>query len=65
MDDYETNEEEYNIYPFPSTWDNVYDMDIQTTAPMHTMGPGISKNTMLMTLEFAAGRNKKTTFMRN
>eukprot|EP00957_Ditylum_brightwellii_P080755 6142050-Ditylum_brightwellii.AAC.1 len=38
MDDYETNKEEYNIYPYPPTWDNVYDMDIQITTPMNTMG---------------------------
>eukprot|EP00957_Ditylum_brightwellii_P163767 12467872-Ditylum_brightwellii.AAC.1 len=47
MDDYETNEEEYSMFPHPPAWDNMYDMDNHIVAPIHTMGPVISKNTYL------------------
>eukprot|EP00957_Ditylum_brightwellii_P032512 2463582-Ditylum_brightwellii.AAC.1 len=39
MDDYKTNEEDYNMFPYPATWDDVYDMDNQITALIHTLGP--------------------------
>eukprot|EP00957_Ditylum_brightwellii_P091143 6939471-Ditylum_brightwellii.AAC.1 len=38
MDDYKINEEDYNMFPYPAAWDDVYDMDNQITAPMHTLG---------------------------
>eukprot|EP00957_Ditylum_brightwellii_P050742 3847600-Ditylum_brightwellii.AAC.1 len=39
MDNYKTNEEDYIMYPYLQTWDDVYDMDSQIVAPMHTMEP--------------------------
>eukprot|EP00957_Ditylum_brightwellii_P037169 2813706-Ditylum_brightwellii.AAC.1 len=27
------------MFSYPLTWDDVYDMDNQITAPMHTLGP--------------------------
>eukprot|EP00957_Ditylum_brightwellii_P172240 13111959-Ditylum_brightwellii.AAC.1 len=36
MDDYKSNEEDYTMYPCLPTWDDVYDMESQITAPMHT-----------------------------
>eukprot|EP00957_Ditylum_brightwellii_P103773 7905560-Ditylum_brightwellii.AAC.1 len=41
MDDYKINEEDYTMLPYPPTWDGVYDMDNQNTAPMHTLGPDV------------------------
>eukprot|EP00957_Ditylum_brightwellii_P011369 859848-Ditylum_brightwellii.AAC.1 len=64
MDDYKINEDRHNIHPFLSTWDDIYSTKKQATAPMHTMGPGIAKDTVTMALEFAALQNKKSPFMK-
>jgi len=64
MDDYDTNKHNYDMFPFPPTWDDVYDTSKQVTAPMHTLGPGIVKNTIGMTLDFSSQRNKKATFLK-
>eukprot|EP00957_Ditylum_brightwellii_P002597 199165-Ditylum_brightwellii.AAC.1 len=39
MGDYKSSKEDYNMFPYPVTWDDVYDMDNKITAPMHTLGP--------------------------
>eukprot|EP00957_Ditylum_brightwellii_P153921 11715764-Ditylum_brightwellii.AAC.1 len=64
MDDYEINEYRYSIHPFPPTWDDIYSTKKQVTAPMHTMGPGIAKNIMMMTLELATLQNKNFLCMK-
>eukprot|EP00957_Ditylum_brightwellii_P149808 11408799-Ditylum_brightwellii.AAC.1 len=56
MDDHKVNEDRYNKHPFPPTWDDIYSTKKQVTALMHTIGPGIAKNTVMMTLVAALQR---------
>ena len=48
---------------YPATWGHPFHMKHQIVASMHTIALCMQKNTVMMTLEFAALRNKKTAIL--
>ena len=53
----------YKKYPYPPTWDDLFDVTLQVVAPMHTLCLNVIKNTHEMGLAFAASRRKKGPFI--
>jgi hypothetical protein len=61
-DQHENSLHLYQKYPYPPTWDNIFDVSLQVVAPMHTLCLNVIKNTYDMGLAFASSRRKKSFF---
>eukprot|EP00957_Ditylum_brightwellii_P196436 14966836-Ditylum_brightwellii.AAC.1 len=55
----------YKKYPYPHTWDDLFDVTLQVVAPMHTLYLNIIKTTHEIGLAFTASRLKKGPFINN
>ena len=64
MNAYDTDSTDFDKFKYPATWGHPYLPNCQIVAPMHTIALCMEKNTVMLTLEFASLRNKKTTFLK-